>query len=276
MAAPAPGAPGADPRLQLAGYARLVGEGGVDHLVRRTAPTVLGRRSKAGGADVEIGDNPAISRQHAEVYYDHAAHCWLLTVRGKNGASLDGAPLKPESPPARLRSQARIEMGGASLWFLLPQGTAAAEAAEAAAAEAAVVKPEATEGAAAAAVVKPEQVPAAEAAAAGVKPEPRGAAFSQPLAAAAAPAAAAWPPQQQQEQGQEQQQQEQQQPQPAAAVAAWPAASTASSLPAAQHPAPPATGLQQTAPTPPAQQLVPGLPRGLADQGFALQQQPPL
>ena len=221
------------PPNRSCGYARLVGEGGVDHLVRKTGPTVLGRRSKAGGADVELGDSAAISRHHAEISYDFSARCWRLTVRGKNGAALDGAPLKPDSPPARLRSQARIELGGMSLWFLAPKGTAAAEALET---EGQAPPAEAAVGAAATAAVAEAAAAAAAAAAVAaaveaVKPEPLGASLASASHPPSVTAAAGWSPQQQQEQQEQQQQAEQQQQQQQQ-----------------QQHTPPTTGLQQVAP----------------------------
>ena len=58
-----------DPRLPRCGFARLVGEGGIDFVLRKYECT-MGRRSKAATQDVVLGDVMSISRQHADIKYN--------------------------------------------------------------------------------------------------------------------------------------------------------------------------------------------------------------
>lgn len=46
--------------------------------------------SKSQAADLQLGDNMNISRQHAKIAYDKETKSWLMTVQGKNGCTVNG------------------------------------------------------------------------------------------------------------------------------------------------------------------------------------------
>lgn len=65
-----------DPRLQKAGFARLVGRG-IDYTLRKYECT-MGRKSKAKNVDLELGDTMSISRKHACISYNFEKGIRLL------------------------------------------------------------------------------------------------------------------------------------------------------------------------------------------------------
>ena len=98
-----------DPRLARCGFARLVGEGGLDFVLRKYECS-MGRKSKSGNQDVCLGEAMSISRQHAEIKYN------FETRECRRG---------PARPPASApRRQARLS--AALLPLPLPPDAAAA------------------------------------------------------------------------------------------------------------------------------------------------------
>jgi hypothetical protein len=60
-----------DPRLQRAGFAKLVGQN-IDYTMRKYE-CLMGRKSKAGSVDLVLGDMMSVSRQHARIFYNFQA-----------------------------------------------------------------------------------------------------------------------------------------------------------------------------------------------------------
>ena len=79
-----------DPRLLRVAYARIRSLDGEFELFVRKLEIILGRSSSKQAADMQLGDNMNISRQHAKIAYDKASKSWLMTVSGKNGCTVNG------------------------------------------------------------------------------------------------------------------------------------------------------------------------------------------
>lgn len=109
-----------DPRVPRCGFARLVGEGGLDYILRKYECT-MGRRSKAANQDVVLGDVMSISRNHAEIKWSFDTQCWELHILGKNGVTVDGTLYTPEHSPVELQSQSMLQIGDRTFYFLLPK-----------------------------------------------------------------------------------------------------------------------------------------------------------
>ena len=73
----------------------------------------LGRAAKNDPpAKCALGDNQAISRQHARVAWDAALGAWNLTVQGKNGVVVNTGPLiTPACPPHPVASRDVLSIG---------------------------------------------------------------------------------------------------------------------------------------------------------------------
>ncbi|OAR00366.1 hypothetical protein LLEC1_00308 [Akanthomyces lecanii] len=68
---------------------------------------------------IDLGPSKMISRAHAAIVFDSKDEKWLLQVKGRNGAKVDGQPLKPRvSHP--LTSGEVIEIGNVEMMFVLP------------------------------------------------------------------------------------------------------------------------------------------------------------
>ena len=66
--------------LEQAGFAKLLGPE-LEYVMRKYE-CILGRKSKAGGVDVELGSTMSISRKHAKILYNFD--------KGKNGVNGKG------------------------------------------------------------------------------------------------------------------------------------------------------------------------------------------
>ncbi len=86
-----------------------------------------GRSGKNCTLDVVLGENTAISRQHAAIRYNFESKCFELIVMGKNGVSVESAATgalvmyTPQSPPQPLRSKDLIIVADKRFYFLLPR-----------------------------------------------------------------------------------------------------------------------------------------------------------
>ncbi|TQV92378.1 forkhead transcription factor Fkh1/2 [Cordyceps javanica] len=68
---------------------------------------------------IDLGPSKMVSRAHAAIVFDSKDEKWLLQVKGRNGAKVDGQPLKPRvSHP--LTSGEVIEIGNVEMMFVLP------------------------------------------------------------------------------------------------------------------------------------------------------------
>ncbi|KAK8149131.1 transcription factor [Beauveria asiatica] len=68
---------------------------------------------------IDLGPSKMVSRAHAAIVFDSKDEKWLLQVKGRNGARIDGQSLKPRvSHP--LTSGEVIEIGNVEMMFVLP------------------------------------------------------------------------------------------------------------------------------------------------------------
>ncbi|PHH58766.1 hypothetical protein CDD81_4660 [Ophiocordyceps australis] len=68
---------------------------------------------------IDLGPSKMVSREHASISFDSKQEHWLLHVKGRNGAKLDGQPCKPAvSQP--LTSGQVIEIANVEMMFVLP------------------------------------------------------------------------------------------------------------------------------------------------------------
>jgi pSer/pThr/pTyr-binding forkhead associated (FHA) protein len=112
-----------DVRIHKVGFARLLGKN-IDHIMNKY-DIILGRTNKNKPIDVAVGDTMSVSRQHARIYYNFSKTGFFLEVMGKNGVTVDGHVVSPGDPPVRLKSQARLQIGGdVTFYFLLPKNLA--------------------------------------------------------------------------------------------------------------------------------------------------------
>jgi FHA domain len=103
------------------GFAKLQGvNNGLEYYIRKYE-VLLGRSSKSSAADIILGDNMNISRQHAKISFNFDTGCFELTVMGKNGVTVQGSLYTPTSEPKQLKSQDLLQIGDCSFHFLLPK-----------------------------------------------------------------------------------------------------------------------------------------------------------
>lgn len=68
---------------------------------------------------IDLGPSKMVSRAHAAIVFDSKDEKWLLQVKGRNGAKVDGQPLKPRVNHP-LTSGEVIEIGNVEMMFVLP------------------------------------------------------------------------------------------------------------------------------------------------------------
>jgi hypothetical protein len=80
----------------------------------------------AGGADaaheavhIDLGPSKMVSREHASISFNSKDEKWMLYVKGRNGAKVDGQPVKAQTSHA-LTSGEVIEIGNVEMMFVLP------------------------------------------------------------------------------------------------------------------------------------------------------------
>jgi hypothetical protein len=87
----------------------------------------IGRAQEQGQADeddedqvhIDLGPGKMVSREHAAISFDSKHEQWILNIKGRNGAKVDGQPLKASTPHV-LSSGEVIEIGGVEMMFVLP------------------------------------------------------------------------------------------------------------------------------------------------------------
>ncbi|EGX91643.1 forkhead transcription factor Fkh1/2, putative [Cordyceps militaris CM01] len=86
------------------------------------APEGQGAEEDAAERDyvhIDLGPSKMVSRAHAAIIFDSKDEKWLLQIKGRNGAKVDGQPLKCRvSHP--LTSGEVIEIGEVEMMFVLP------------------------------------------------------------------------------------------------------------------------------------------------------------
>ncbi|KID73075.1 FKH1-like protein, partial [Metarhizium brunneum ARSEF 3297] len=68
---------------------------------------------------IDLGPSKMVSREHASICFDSKDEKWILQIKGRNGAKIDGQPLKPRASHA-LTSGEVIEIGTVEMMFVLP------------------------------------------------------------------------------------------------------------------------------------------------------------
>ncbi|KAG6042013.1 hypothetical protein E4U41_007109 [Claviceps citrina] len=68
---------------------------------------------------IDLGPSKMVSRDHASIYFDSKDEKWILQIKGRNGAKINGKPLKPRAMHA-LTSGEVIEIGNVEMMFVLP------------------------------------------------------------------------------------------------------------------------------------------------------------
>lgn len=68
---------------------------------------------------IDLGPSKMVSREHATIYYDAKGERWGLVIKGRNGARVDGHPLKAGLTHS-LASGEVIEIGNVEMIFVLP------------------------------------------------------------------------------------------------------------------------------------------------------------
>lgn len=95
--------------------------------IGRAAETALGATASSAADDeddpdhvhIDLGPSKTVSRGHAAIRFDSKEGEWLLQVRGRNGARIDGQPLAVGQSHA-LTSGEVIEIGNVEMMFVLP------------------------------------------------------------------------------------------------------------------------------------------------------------
>lgn len=68
---------------------------------------------------IDLGPSKTVSRQHAMIGFDTKEEQWFFRVKGRNGAKINGEPMKSGTSRA-LASGEVIEIGGVEMMFVLP------------------------------------------------------------------------------------------------------------------------------------------------------------
>ena len=68
---------------------------------------------------IDLGPSKMVSREHASVYFDSKDEKWILQIKGRNGAKVDGQALKVRATHP-LTSGEVIEIGNVEMMFVLP------------------------------------------------------------------------------------------------------------------------------------------------------------
>lgn len=92
--------------------------------IGRAPETLHGGAS--GGAEgaheavhIDLGPSKMVSREHASISFNSKDEKWMLYVKGRNGAKVDGQPVKAQTSHA-LTSGEVIEIGNVEMMFVLP------------------------------------------------------------------------------------------------------------------------------------------------------------
>eukprot|EP00457_Paulinella_chromatophora_P018026 gb/GEZN01019223.1/.p1 GENE.gb/GEZN01019223.1/~~gb/GEZN01019223.1/.p1 ORF type:complete len:111 (+),score=12.53 gb/GEZN01019223.1/:87-419(+) len=101
------------------GYLKLVGKDFNYVLVEHEL--MLGRKQKAAKPGFfALGTAKNISRKHAGLKWDPDNRSWVIQCLGKNGLEVDNVHYGMDHPPIKLRHKAKVDIGDASFFVLLP------------------------------------------------------------------------------------------------------------------------------------------------------------
>lgn len=84
----------------------------------RTLRVTLGR-GRLGPEFIDLGEDPAVSRVQAEVFWDREKKCFVIKNLGRNGIICNKKLLKP-GELSELYNKCPIKIGKFCLYFLLP------------------------------------------------------------------------------------------------------------------------------------------------------------
>jgi hypothetical protein len=68
---------------------------------------------------IDLGPSKMVSREHASISFNSKYEKWMLYVKGRNGAKVDGQPVKSQTSHA-LTSGEVVEIGNVEMMFVLP------------------------------------------------------------------------------------------------------------------------------------------------------------
>lgn len=87
------------------------------------APEILHASGDDDGSQdhihIDLGPSKMVSREHASICFDSKEEKWVLQIKGRNGAKVNGQPLKSRTSHS-LTSGEVIEVGNVEMMFVLP------------------------------------------------------------------------------------------------------------------------------------------------------------
>ncbi|PVU93815.1 hypothetical protein BB561_003018 [Smittium simulii] len=102
-------------------YAKLEGPN-INYFIKSLSLTLGRQASGSELADVILGENKALSRKHAKIFYNFMNRSFELQVFGKNGCFVDGLFIQ-KGTTVPLAHRTVILMGESSFTFLLPRNS---------------------------------------------------------------------------------------------------------------------------------------------------------
>ncbi|KAL7808439.1 fork head transcription factor-like protein [Trichoderma gracile] len=78
-----------------------------------------GSDSGQAAVHIDLGPSKMVSREHATISFNSKDEIWMLYIKGRNGAKVDGQPIKPQTSHP-LTSGEVIEIGNVEMMFVLP------------------------------------------------------------------------------------------------------------------------------------------------------------
>ncbi|UKZ78103.1 hypothetical protein TrVFT333_005837 [Trichoderma virens FT-333] len=86
---------------------------------RAPEPSHAGPASDENAVHIDLGPGKMVSREHATITFDADDESWMLYVKGRNGAKVDGQIIKPQTSHP-LTSGEVVEIGNVEMMFVLP------------------------------------------------------------------------------------------------------------------------------------------------------------
>ncbi|KAL7940908.1 fork head domain-containing protein [Trichoderma barbatum] len=86
---------------------------------RAPEPSHAGAASSENAVHIDLGPSKMVSREHASISFNSKDEIWMLSVKGRNGAKVDGQTIKPQTSHP-LKSGEVVEIGNVEMMFVLP------------------------------------------------------------------------------------------------------------------------------------------------------------
>lgn len=86
---------------------------------RAPEPSHGGPTSSENAVHIDLGPGKMVSREHATISFNSKDEIWMLYVKGRNGAKVDGQTIKPQTSHP-LTSGEVVEIGNVEMMFVLP------------------------------------------------------------------------------------------------------------------------------------------------------------